>query len=221
MERDAIDAAWRGLRQASGTPASPELLESAIAVGLLQNAAGAAASLRASTDEGAAAVAQKHAVALAERGWTGDAELIAQLDGSVAGLRRLTVELDAVGDALADERGGYLDLTDGMVWPTSVLEDGDVDDIDPEEEPDRFLFVDGWGRRDGWSDLVDFAEGLDDATAREALLAAVQGKGAFRRFQAALDRHGRHRAAWRVFSSERRSGRARAWLLEQGIEPLL
>ena len=48
--------------------------------------------------------------------------------------------------------------------------------------------------------------------AADDLRAAIQGKGAFARFPKALDRHSQWRAAWRVFSSERRAGRTRAWL---------
>lgn len=177
MDREHIDSAWRGLRTATDD-AGPDAdrLESAIDVGLLQNAASLAAALRASPDPASAAAVQRHRTSLLMRSWPGDPELVSQLDGSLAAARRLRVGLDDVGNALADQRGGYLDLSDGMVWPSNVLEDGDVDGIDPDEEPERFLFVDGWGSRDGWADMADFADQLDDVRAREDLQRAIEGR---------------------------------------------
>jgi hypothetical protein len=51
-------------------------------------------------------------------------------------------------------------------------------------------------------------------------MTALDGKGAFRRFQSALNRHEAYRVHWRVLSYERRTGRARAWLAAQGYDAI-
>ena len=66
--------------------------------------------------------------------------------------------------------------------------------------------------------MADFTAELTDPRVRGDLAAALEGKGAFRRFQAALNRHDTYWVHWRVFSTERRSGRARAWLADQGYD---
>jgi hypothetical protein len=72
----------------------------------------------------------------------------------------------------------------------------------------------------GYLDLADFTAELTDPRVRGDLAAALEGKGAFRPFQAALDRHDTYRVHWRVFSAERLAGRARAWLADQGYDAL-
>jgi Uncharacterised protein family (UPF0158) len=76
--------------------------------------------------------------------------------------------------------------------------------------------VPGEGSRDAYSNTVDLTEKIKDLRGRDDLEAALEGKGAFRRFQAALARHETYRIHWRVFPTERRSGTARAWLVDQG-----
>ena len=76
----------------------------------------------------------------------------------------------------------------------------------------------GEGSRDAYRDMADFTAELTDQRVRGDLAAALEGKGAFRRFQDALNRHDTYRVRWRVFSTERRSGRARAWLANQGYD---
>ena len=162
--------------------------------------------------------------ALRDRSWPGDRvaveSLTSVLSVSSTGRAGLVVDLDELGDVLSDERGGYLELASGAVWPASVVEDGDMEDLDPDElESDRWLYVPGDGR-DAWRDMASFADQVPDARAREDLMVAVDGKGAFRRFQAPLDRHESNRVDWRVWSSERRMGRAREWLADKGYDPI-
>jgi homoserine kinase len=73
----------------------------------------------------------------------------------------------------------------------------------------------------GLCDIATGREQADGGFDREFtnnLAAALEGKGAFRRFQCLLNRHETYRVHWRVFSTERRSGRARAWLADQGYD---
>ena len=68
--------------------------------------------------------------------------------------------------------------------------------------------------------MAAFADQVPDTRARDDFQVAVDGKGTFRRFHAALDRREAHRVDWRVWSSERRMGRAREWLADEGYDPI-
>jgi len=48
---------------------------------------------------------------------------------------------------------------------------------------------------------------------------AITGRGAFRRFKDVIDRWPDEIERWRVFSDERRMGRAREWLAAHGYRP--
>lgn len=227
-ERALIEAAWGAVTstQAKGDAAgAAKAVAGAVGVGLLQTA-GPLALLARQRDVVEAEVAVETLIAaLSHRNWPGDAELIAQLtaaaSGAGTGRQAIAVDLDQLADILGDQRGGYLDLSTGMTWPAELVEDGQVEDVDPEEDPERWLGVLGEGSRDGWRDMADFTDELTDPGVREDLRATLDGKGAFRRFQRALDRHDTYRVHWRVFSTERRTGRARVWLTDEGYEPVL
>lgn len=164
--------------------------------------------------------------ALGARGWEGDdvlaSLLISVATGAATGRRAITVDLDMLGEVLGDANGGYLDLVNGSAWPFEIVEDGQVEGLDPDEVPDPQLWLEipGAGSREAYLDMVEFAEGVSDSRAQADLSAALEGRGAFRRFQSALDRHESYRVHWRVFSAERNSGRARAWLAEEGYDAL-
>ena len=196
----------------------------AVAEGLLQAAVPAAMTVLRAGEPAPVPGVDALLAALSDRSWPGDQvaveSLTSVLSGPSTGRTGLVVDLDALGDVLSGERGGYLELATGEVWPASVVEDGDVEDLDPDElESDRWLDVPGDGR-DAWRDMASFADQVPDARARDDLQVAVDGKGAFRRFQAALDRHEANWVDWRVWSSERRMGRAREWLADEGYDPI-
>jgi hypothetical protein len=140
--------------------------------------------------------------------------------GTDTGLAKLQVELELLGDVLDAQRDGYLDLTTGTVLPAELVDDGQVEGLEPFEEADPELWLDvpGEGSRDANRDIADFTAKLTDERVRGDLAATLEGQGAFRRFQDALNRHETYRVHWRVFSTERRSGRARAWLADQGYD---
>jgi Uncharacterised protein family (UPF0158) len=88
--------------------------------------------------------------------------------------------------------------------------------VDVEAEPDRWLFLERQGSRSGWQDMADFAATVRDESTRQVLIAALEGRGAFRRFRDAIDRAGLV-DGWRTFSDDRRIGRAREHLAELGV----
>lgn len=164
-------------------------------------------------------------IALRHRSWPGDAVLVelvsATASGEVTGRRRRKVDLDMIGDLLCDEGGGYIDLQTGAAWPLEIVELGEVDGLDAFGDPDPELWLDvpGYGSPDAYTDMADFTADLTDRECAD-LAASLEERGAFCRFQNALNRHGVHRVHWRVFSTERRLDRARAWLAEQGYDAL-
>ena len=73
------------------------------------------------------------------------------------------------------------------------------------------------GSRDAWQDMSDFVDTVPDEDVRGRLAEAITGRGAFSRFRRVLDRHEELLSSWRIFESERRVGRARAWLADAGF----
>lgn len=227
-DRDVIESSWRALTSSTArrdADLCSQAIPGGIRVGLLQTAGPAGILALDAGPVGATAV-DELVRALESRGWTGDDVLAALLTalsaGSSTGRAPLAVDLDMLGDVLGDSRGGYLDLTTGDALAMDVVEDGQVDDLDSDDDPDpdRWLDVDSVGSRAAYQDMVDFTASLSDAAARNDLTHALDGRGAFRRFQSTLDRHEQHRVHWRVLSTERRAGRAREWLAEQGYDAI-
>lgn len=63
-----------------------------------------------------------------------------------------------------------------------------------------------------YRDMVDFAEAVADTRARDRLLRALEGKGAFRRFRDTLYDFDELGSKWRDFSKLNDEGRALEWL---------
>ena len=224
-QRAVIDAAWGAVSSSvlRGDPAAAAAtVPAAVHEGLLQTAGPAALLALQSSPAGREVEALLDG--LRDRDCPGDDVLIELLNAAAAGTgtgrAQLQVELEMLGDVLNDQRGGYLDLTTGTVWPAELVDDGQVEGLEPFEEADPELWLDvPWeGSRDAYRDMADFTAELTDERVRGDLGAALEGKGAFRRFEDALNRHETYRVHWRVFSTERHSCRARAWLADQGYD---
>lgn len=225
MDEDRL----RGLRQAihSGDPAA--MVEAVEHHGLRPSVQLAGevmlVALRADA-AGAGDLAGRLATALDERGWDGDLELATALRAATTGrdeqgLRDLAVDLDELADALEGDpeyNGGHLDLRSGEIWPKSVADgDGWDDPLDLDlDDSERWLSVWPQGSRDGYQDMVQFAETCTDAVLCGKLDVALDGRGAFRRFKDVLLDYPDERAEWFSFSDDRRRGRARAWLAAAG-----
>jgi hypothetical protein len=226
-DRDEIEATWRVLQQLTRAPeatAAVRVMPAALGAGLLQASGDAVlAVLRAGTGWSTANF-DLVVEALEVRDWPGDQVLVGQLwaarDGLGTGRKALGVDLDELGEVAGDPQGGYLDLATGFVWPMTLVDDGLLEDH-PEEEPERWIYVPGVDGRVAWQDMADFTAQIADASARKDLDGSIHGSKAFRRFQDALNRHERYRVHWRVFISERRLGRAREWLAEQGYDAVI
>lgn len=168
------------------------------------------------------------AEALRARGWTGDDELADQLEarrgGAAPMLRPLPVDLDELAGTLEGdprEPEGRIDRRTGEVWPGALVDPvvSEIDTGDEDDDPERWLRVDNVGSRDGYRDMVRYAEDVTDPDVADRLLIALDGRGAFRRFRDVLDRWPDRVDSWRTFAAERRRGRARAWLADEGYSP--
>lgn len=180
-------------------------------------------------------IARDLATLLSQRDWTGDTELADLLlapyaeqasspPGATSTRRPIRADLEQVADLLEGGLemgfGGVLDMQTGDAWPELMLEDwsGDEPRPDPDAMPERYVFVPSTGSRDAWRDMRDFALSLADHPARQQLLDAIEGRGAFGRFKRVLDHHDELRSAWHAYSNEARCGRARAWLHDAGYD---
>jgi Uncharacterised protein family (UPF0158) len=176
---------------------------------------------------GAAEVAATCAERLRERGWLGDDELADLLEARLGThptpmLRPLPIDLEQLamileGDPLSG--GGRIDLQTGEVWPRPAIEyaveigEGSEDE---EPDPDRWLYVESEGSRDGYRDMQAFIDTRTDPDWADRLSIAIQGRGAFRRFKDVLSRSPDELDEFHAFTDERQRGRARAWLADEG-----
>ena len=161
--------------------------------------------------------------ALRGRGWTGDAELIAELEHYVnrssSDLISLPVALDELGEALDQSPGSdsYIDVTDGALWPAQLFDVGQGPD-DFDAASDRWLLVVGLGSRFAYEVMQRFIATIDEPVLAARLAGSVAGSGAFRRFQSELSRHDDEYTRWHRFRDDARLGHARAWLADHGYQ---
>jgi hypothetical protein len=178
-------------------------------------------------EPGASQLAERCVLALRDRDWEGDEDLAVHLE-AVLGiaptpmLRRLPVDLEELslvleGDPLSGD--GRVDLRSGVVWSAPAIEyaqESGEDDEDAADDPERWLWINNQGSRAGYRDMVDFAATVTDPGRADRLEIALQGRGAFRRFKDVLARWPGELERWHGFSEDRKRGRARAWLAEEG-----
>lgn len=179
---------------------------------------------------GAAELAVGCVKALRERGWYGDDEFADHLD-AVLGvapmplLRPLPVDLaDLAGILEGDELGGggRIDRQTGEVWHRAAIEyaqEMEEEEPDESDDPERWIWVECEGSRDGYRDMEMFIGTVGDPDRADRLEIAIQGRGAFRRFKDVLGRWPGELERWFAFSEDRQRGRARAWLAAAGYRP--
>jgi hypothetical protein len=216
--RADVSALFQGLQDPAGWPEHS-----------LQLVGDGLVSALVTEEPGAEDLAHRCRDALRERDWAGDAELAATLgallnDGPAPFLRQLPVDLEELASILEGdpvEGGGRVSRTTGEVWPQAAVDYGiEVGDIDPDDEDDRqWLWVESEGSHEGYRDMELFIALLDDDHLAERLTVAIQGRGAFRRFTDTLGQDPEQLGRWLALSSDRRRGRARAWLARHRYTP--
>jgi hypothetical protein len=164
-------------------------------------------------------------------------------------LRPLPIDLEQLASALEGDPvqgGGRIDLSNGEVWPQAVVEyesemrrfnsgddlddedDDDLDDDDVEDDPDddldddtgRWLSFDSQGSHAGFDDMGAFIATMADRHWAGMLEVAIGGRGPFRRFRDVIGRWPDEMYRFLAFSDERKRGRARQWLAEEGFRAM-
>jgi hypothetical protein len=83
----------------------------------------------------------------------------------------------------------------------------------------RYQMIPKQDSRDGYRDMQEYIESLEDEHLCELLEVAIQGSGAFRRFKDTISRFPEAQANWFKFREEREQQRRLDWFASIGIEP--
>lgn len=140
-------------------------------------------------------------------------------------MRKIKANLSELIDAFDDCCIGdefYLDVKSGELLRVSdeFMETEETEEIYErlDDEPERYLSIPTESSREGYQDMVAFAESLEDKNLKEKLWIALDGRGAFRRFKDVLLGYPEKREEWFEFQDERLERRVREWLEENEIE---
>jgi Uncharacterised protein family (UPF0158) len=129
-------------------------------------------------------------------------------------LRPLPVDLEELAMLLEGDDvggGGPIDRRTGEIWTEAAMEYAEEqgeDDVDADDH-DRWLWVDCDGSADGYRDMQAFIATLSDPSQADRLEIAIQGKGAFRRFEDVLARWPDELERWFAYVDDRQRGRPR------------
>ena len=142
--------------------------------------------------------------------------------GGAQQLRDIPLDWEALEDAFennAPEVHSYLQLVSGEVLRV-------VDGIaDPEmhsriASDTSYLRIEPVSSREQYRWMERFIPMVDEGELRDLLSAAIDGKGAFRRFKDVLMTYGTERERWFAFRSERLRVFMEAWLTAHGLAPV-
>ncbi len=137
-------------------------------------------------------------------------------------LREVPVDWEALEDAFennAPEVHSYLHLGTGEVLR---VVDGIADpDMHARIAADEsYMRIDPVSSREQYRWMERFIPMVDEAELRDRLTAAIDGKGAFRRFKDVLMSYGPERERWFAFRSERLRVFMEAWLTAHALRPV-
>ncbi|MEO4047106.1 UPF0158 family protein [Pseudomonas sp. CAU 1711] len=135
-------------------------------------------------------------------------------------MRPLTIDLDLLACALIRDRGDLrLDLLSGRLLDIPPAgEDPEIERL-LEEEPQRFLALDGLEPGERLALMQDFLPEVLEPAAYTALAAALASRKPQRAFINALAQLPEQRQAWQAYEGERLRERALDWLAEHELEP--
>ena len=137
--------------------------------------------------------------------------------------RSLKIDLDELCSAMEDssfEHEYYLDLTTGeILFLSEYMDDEETGKLREQidEEPDRYEQIPRAESHEGYEDMEGFIATVKDEHLAELLEAAINARGAFRRFKDVLLRYPEERERWFRFKDERIEERAREWLDDIGV----
>ena len=132
--------------------------------------------------------------------------------------RILNINLDELCDAMEDntyEHEYYLDLESGeILFISEYTDDEEAIELKEriEEDFDRYEKIPKVESHEAYEDMEDFIGTVDDERLVELLEVAIDGKGAFRRFQNVLRNYPEDRKRWFEFKGDRTKQRVLGWL---------
>ncbi len=136
-------------------------------------------------------------------------------------VRKVPISWDSLEDAFennAPEVASYLHLETGeVVRFVEGISDPDLHDRVADDP--SYMLVDPVPSREQYRWMERFIESVEDDALRGRLAAAIQGRGAFRRFKDVLLDDPVERERWFAFRSARLRSAMEAWLKAHGIEP--
>jgi hypothetical protein len=158
-------------------------------------------------------------------------------------LKKLKVDLDELSlvmDTDRYENEAYLDTETGDIVyvPIELNEDNVYDDeyvsglleweketaedakLVYEDEDDRYILIPERTSHDGYDIMVRFAKRLDDSNVSEKLFDALDGRGAFRRFNSVLRKYPKIEKKWFQYKEEMEKQEVKEWLGNIGIDPV-
>jgi hypothetical protein len=146
------------------------------------------------------------------------------------GRRRVPIDWDDLEMALTwrmDEVQSFLDIRTGRVRQCRLERFGEEpedyemseEEADAELADGHLVRVEPFASSVEWDWMAEFAGSVSDRHLRDHLEEALQGRGAFRRFKAALERHPPERQRWFQFHDLRVREAMLAWLADNDIEP--
>lgn len=132
-------------------------------------------------------------------------------------LERLHEEIREAGDDRQAALAKALERRDQPDWMVDALAEADLIEVG---YGTRYFLVPEADSREGYRDMEDFIETVQDERLQGFLRHAIRGRGAFRQFKDMLADHLPGRERWFAFKSARIRQRVLTWLEEQGIEPV-
>jgi hypothetical protein len=150
---------------------------------------------------------------------TGSTKSVEPHDATERILRQLEIDWNALHSAFQmnmPEVKCFLSLDDGTVLK---LPPGDTKLAEVRAEPTRFAPIDAIPSRIQYQWLDEFIKSMEDDSLRGRMEAAINGKGAFRRFKDILLTLPDERRRWFEFRDIMMRKRIVDWVREQGIDP--
>ncbi|HET9887327.1 MAG TPA: UPF0158 family protein [bacterium] len=130
-----------------------------------------------------------------------------------------SIDREALSRALDDhdpDRELYLSLVDGTLQLFVLSEATDETRALQEKVQSlvgkSFVRVTSMTSQEAFEEMEDFADSLDDASAKDALFRTLEGKGAFRRFREVMLENAPLRERWMEFRAQRSQNRLEKFL---------
>ncbi|MBS7251549.1 MAG: hypothetical protein KIH08_13315 [Candidatus Freyarchaeota archaeon] len=116
----------------------------------------------------------------------------------------------------------YLDLKTGeIIFVSDFMDREEIEEIREKldaEFGERYILIPKMDPSEGYRDMEDFIETVQDENLKEKLYIAIDGRGAFRRFKNVLLNYPEERKRWFKFKDARVRERVKEWLDAKGIE---